>query len=348
MARNSELIRQWEILRDIDGARNGITIAKLAAMRGVHQRTIRRDIDALNYAGFPLRDEKVNGTTMWKLSERPFRGLEQTGLGVVELCALYFSRTMLATLAGTPYQDDVDRAFGKLTRALPESCRKFLDSLPAIVKAKAVGRKKQDARKTKDILTRATDAIMNTRRVTMRYFSKSSRRAKEYLLEPLRVSYADGGVYLTGWVPEYKEMRNFAVERIQTLAVGGDQFTPRPLPSEPFADSIGVNSGTPERVEIEFTPETADYIAEREWHRSQQVEERADGSVLLRLDVCVDRPLRTWVLGFGPQARVLTPQALAYDIAAALDAARGRYPQPKPRMARMSLGDKPARRARTS
>lgn len=54
MARNSELVRQWEILRDIDCARNGIAIPKLAAMRHVHQRTIRCDIDALCRAGFPL------------------------------------------------------------------------------------------------------------------------------------------------------------------------------------------------------------------------------------------------------------------------------------------------------
>src|SRR5690606_38613547 len=41
MARNQELVRQWQILRDIDSARHGVSIAKLAALRGVHERTIR-------------------------------------------------------------------------------------------------------------------------------------------------------------------------------------------------------------------------------------------------------------------------------------------------------------------
>ena len=53
MARSSEVVRQWEILREIDGARNGITVGKLAAARGVCERTIRRDLDALARAGFP-------------------------------------------------------------------------------------------------------------------------------------------------------------------------------------------------------------------------------------------------------------------------------------------------------
>ena len=62
MARNSELVRQWETLRDIDSARTGIAIARLAEKRKVHPRTIRRDLDALVRAGFPLYDEKTNGT----------------------------------------------------------------------------------------------------------------------------------------------------------------------------------------------------------------------------------------------------------------------------------------------
>ena len=147
MARNNELVRQWEILRAIDGARNGIAIAKLASERGVHQRTIRRDIDALGRAGFPLYDEKVNGTSMWKLRCRPFTRLEETGLGLMELCALYFSRTMMDRLAGAPLQDDAERAFAKLERALPLASRKFLDQLPRALQTKAGGHKKHDERK---------------------------------------------------------------------------------------------------------------------------------------------------------------------------------------------------------
>jgi predicted DNA-binding transcriptional regulator YafY len=60
MARSSEVVRQWEILRAIDGVRHGIGVAKLAAELGVHTRTIRRDLDALARAGFPLFDDKTN------------------------------------------------------------------------------------------------------------------------------------------------------------------------------------------------------------------------------------------------------------------------------------------------
>ena len=99
--RNAEVIRQWKILKTIEAGRFTST-ARLGAAYGVTERTIRRDIEALCTAGFSLYDEKINGTSMWKLRAKPFRALEETGLSVTELCALYFSRSMIAALTGAP------------------------------------------------------------------------------------------------------------------------------------------------------------------------------------------------------------------------------------------------------
>ena len=280
----------------------------------VHQRTIRRDLDALCASGFPLRDEKINGSTVWKLETSRSGRWKQTGLGLIELCALYFSRTLLTTMAGAPLGEDAERAFVKIEKALPVSCRKFLDNLPVLLKARVAGRKKQDDKKVREHMTRALDASLTHRRITMRYHSHASARTRDYVVEPLRIAYADGGIYLTGWVPEYGELRTFAAERIKTLAVMDEHFEPRPLPAEPFANSLGVHTGAAERVEIELDAQTADYVSSREWHESQTFETRADGTVLMRLDVSIDRPLRRWILGFGADARVVAPAHLAQEM----------------------------------
>ena len=132
-------------------------------MHGVHQRTIRRDLEALCRAGFPLYDDEVNATRMWKLREKPFKRLEG-GLGLVELCVLYLGRSMIATLGGMAFQDDIDRALGKVEAALPPGCRHFLEQLPAMVMSKATGRKKQDEKKLREILARLVDAALLHRR----------------------------------------------------------------------------------------------------------------------------------------------------------------------------------------
>ena len=213
---------------------------KLAALRGVHERTIRRDLGALERAGFPIYDDRTNGTPMWKLRQKPFSRLEETGLGIIELSALYFSRTLIETLAGAPLRDDLERAFVKLERALPPGCRLFLDRLPALLKAKVSGRKIRDEKKVQEVMTRAVDAALRRRRISMRYASVSSARTKDYIVEPLRLAYAFGGIYLQAFVPEYGEVRTFSVERIRTLGILDEQFEPRAMPVEPFADSIGV------------------------------------------------------------------------------------------------------------
>ena len=49
------------------------------------------------------------------------------------------------------------------------------------------------------------------------------------------------------------------------------------------------------------------------------------GGVTLALDVCLDRALHSWILSFGPFARVLAPDALAREIAEQFEEARARY-----------------------
>src|SRR5262249_58982064 len=103
-------------------------------------------------------------------------------------------------------------------------------------------------------------------------------------------------------------------------------FTPiEHLPDEAFPHSLGVHSGPPERVEIEFQPTVVDYVRAREWHQSQQLRETAGGGVVMRLDVCLDRALSSWILSFGPFARVIAPERLAHEIAAQFEEARAQY-----------------------
>ena len=291
MARNSEVIRQWQVLRSIDSVRNGITVPKLAAEHGVHARAIRRDLEALCRAGFPLTGTKVNGTSMWRLSDRPFHRLHELGLGLTELCALYFSRSLLNTLGSTLLLDEAEHAFAKIERALPARCRTFVDRLPRILQAKTRERKKQDDRRFREIPARVLDATLLHRRATMRYASVSSRRTKEYVIEAQRIAYADGNIYVIGWIPEYGGMRTFAAERIQTFALQDETFEPRALPATPFGDSLGVHTGRPETVVIEFNADAAAYVRTREWHPSQLIEDRDDGGAVLTMQVCNDHAL---------------------------------------------------------
>jgi predicted DNA-binding transcriptional regulator YafY len=326
--RSAEVVRQWTILREIERARTaGVTIDELAALCDVTTRTIRRDLQALEEAGFPLFDDKGrdDGKTRWLVNGQAFKGLS-AGLTVSELCALYFSRTLLESLSGTPFREEVESAFEKLSSALTPHMRQFLDQLPRVIATKAdPARRKEDPRQQR-FIARALEATLHLRQATILYHSKSSDRTKTYLVHPYRLAYAQGGLYLLAYVPEYSEVRTFAVERLQEISLLEERFTPiEELPDAAFPHSLGVHSGPPERVEIEFQPAVADYVRSREWHTSQALHDDPDGGVRMTLDVCLDRALQSWILSFGPFARVVAPQALAKAIAEQFEEARARY-----------------------
>ena len=331
MPRNAEVIRQWTILREVEQARGvGLTIDQLAPLCGVTTRTIRRDLQALEEAGFPLFDDRSHedGRTRWKLNGQALRGLA-AGLTVSELCALYFSRTLVEALAAMPFRDDVETAFEKLGAVLTPHMRQCLDQLPRVIATKPDPMRRRpegDSRKQQQITARALEATLHMRQAQVTYYSRSSDRTKSYLMHPYRLAYAQGGLYLLAYVPEYQEVRTFAIERVQDISLLEERFTPiEDLPDTAFPHSLGVHSGPPERVEIEFEPAVVDYLRAHEWHPSQKIEESQDGRVLMTLHVCLDRALEGWILSFGPFALVRAPEALARSIADQFEEARAKY-----------------------
>ncbi len=330
MPRNAEVIRQWTILREIESARAaGVTIDELAVLCAVSTRTIRRDLQALEAAGFPLFDDRSgdDGKTRWSINGQAFKGLS-VGLTLSELCALHFSRTLLESLSGTPFRTDVERAFDKLGAALTPHMRGFLDQLPRVIATKADPQRRRpgDEERMQRVMARAVEATLYHRQATFTYHSKSSDRTKTYLVHPYRLAHAQGGMYLIAFVPEYHEVRTFAAERVSDISLLEERFEPpAEMPDQAFPHSLGVHSGPPERIALAFAAGVADYVRSREWHRSQRLAPRPDGGVHMTLDVCRDQALSAWILSFGPAVRVLDPADLAREIAGALQEAAARY-----------------------
>jgi predicted DNA-binding transcriptional regulator YafY len=328
VARNAEVVRQWTILREIERSRSsGVTIDDLATLCDVTTRTIRRDLQALEEAGFPVYDDRSHddGRTRWRLNGQALRGLA-AGLTVSELCALYFSRTLLESLAGTPFRADLESAFDKLGAALTPHMQRFLDQLPRVIATKADLARPVDLADRQPLVAKALEATIHHRQARITYHSTSSDRTKVYLVHPYRLAYAQGALYLLAFVPEYGEVRTFAVDRLQSVSLLEERFVPADdVPDGAFAHSLGVHSGPPEHVEVDFAPSTARYIRSREWHPSQRLDDLPDGGVRLTLEVCVDRALRQWVLGFGAAARVASPASLAAELASEHDRAHAQY-----------------------
>jgi proteasome accessory factor B len=323
--RNQEVIRQWKILHALESSRHGVAIDSLAGELEVTTRTIRRDLAALQEAGFPLFDQRDDeGRVRWRLDGHAFKALESS-FTLAEMCALYLSRNLLESVAGSPFQRELTMAFARLEQMLTPRMRQFLDRLPSVLAAKpAPGARQPHA--SVEVVSRLLEATLHFRVASMRYHSVSSGREKPYVVHPYRLAFAQGGLYLLAYVPEYGDVRTFAIDRVRSVSLEKQTFTPKAnMEGDAFSNSLGVNTGPAAPVEIEFDASVAPYVRPRIWHTSQQLRELADGRVMLSMRVCHDWALRSWILGWGSSAKVVAPASLAAEIAGDLRASLKRY-----------------------
>ena len=163
--------------------------------------------------------------------------------------------------------------------------------------------------------------------VRIRYRTGRTGAVSSRTLDPYRVWYRSGGLYVVGHDHKSRELRTFAVDRITRIdstahrfAVAADFDFERYIGS-----SFGVIAEPATRVRILFDARWAGYIAERTWHPSQKLAPREHGRVELAMEVGGVDELRTWILSFGDGALVLEPAALRDAVTRELAGALARY-----------------------
>ncbi len=323
MGRNAQLIRQWAILKQIETNR-WTTISDMAGHHIVSTKTIRRDLAALMEAGFPLYDERYDGKVYWRLNEE-YKGLPLASLSLSETAALYFSKKLVINLAAPPFSNDIASAFKKIESALPEKNIKFLDSLDSMISVRADAPK--DLEHSKHTIKILMEAISEEVRAKMQYFSVHSQQKKTYTIHPYRLMYLCGGMYLFAYVEEYKQIRTFAIERIESIEKTRDEFEKPPdFSVESYLESaFGVVKEDPFDVEIIFNKDIAEYVRSRVWHPSQQVREIGGGRINMKMHVGGEFELGSWILSFGPSAVVVSPERLRRRVEAELSRALDNY-----------------------
>ncbi|HEU5151209.1 MAG TPA: WYL domain-containing protein [Iamia sp.] len=163
-------------------------------------------------------------------------------------------------------------------------------------------------------------AVTERRAATFRY------RDEERVVHPQRLRFTRGRWYLDAFDTTRDGDRLFRLDRIQgDVAVGErDAFPARARgPVDDMLDAPwALGDGPAQEVRIRFTPARAE-AARRAAPRGRATVED-DGSLVLALDVRMVPALRTFVLGFGEDAEVLSPPAVRADIVAWLEAIAAR------------------------
>jgi predicted DNA-binding transcriptional regulator YafY len=313
MPRNDQAIRQLVILNKLEASRHGLTLGQLAeaidpaATR--HPRTLRRDLAAIESAGWPVLTERFDGQVRWKLLEGS-RNIPALRLSPSELMAQAVSRRLIAPLEGTELHASLQSALGKASAALPPQGLELAQQLEHTFSVGLGPHKRY--RHHREVVERVTQAIVHKTRIQMRYDSASRGKITRREVDPYRLWYASGGLYLVGYCHLRKEPRMFAVERIKSVTPTDFPYQiPLHFDFDAFVeDSLTVMRGPRMTVELEFNKPTAAWAKDRVWHPSQQLKRLSKGRMQMTFSLADSREVVGWVLSFGSGVRVVQPDSL--------------------------------------
>ena len=307
--RNAEVIRQWQILQEIESRRTGVTIHELSKLVKVTTRTIRRDLQALQESGFAIYDEGgEHETKRWRLEVQPFRAVPGRADGRRRRGALPEPLDRGRPVGLAALRVRLRAAFDKIEKSLNPRMREFRRRCRQVISAKAAPG--STTNRIVDATRRLLDATRERREVEMVFLRQQPRQDLSRPAIP-PVARTRQRV-LVAWVPAYDAFRTFAVERVERLSVTDETFRhTRQLPDDPFGSSMGVFTGRPGdgggRVRRA-------HGAGRPWTHVALVAARR-GSARRRgapHDGRLDRPgAEELDLGFGASIRVLRPASLA-------------------------------------
>jgi predicted DNA-binding transcriptional regulator YafY len=313
MARGDQLGRQWKIIRSLIASKRGKSVQDLASELSCHSRTVYRDLEALQVAGFPVYTERKNQKNYWSLMESAKHQIP-IPFNITELMALYFSSDMLKMLKNTLFYDSLESLFQKIKATLPPEYITYLRHVESSLKVDLKPTK--DYSQFREIIDQINKAILNRRHVRITYFVMSRKKTSQRVVAPYKLWFFDGTFYVLGFCHLRKDIRLFAVDRIRKMVLTDTTFE---IPQDfdiknLLRDSFGAFLGDPVQVAIHFSPRVAGYIDEKIWHESQVVEKQKDGSLIFKAEIAGTEEIKFWILRWGKDAVVLKPDSLREEI----------------------------------
>ena len=324
MARGDQLARQWKIIQSLISSQQGKSVSDLAGALHCHTRTIYRDLEALQAAGFPVYTDRAGGRNLWSLLDTARHSIP-IPFSLPELMALYFSRGMMMVLKDTVFYDSLESLFDKIKSTLPPEYISYLGQIEDSLEVRAKPYKQYG--KIMEIIEKVSQAAINKKLIEIVYYTMSRKSQTRRKIAPYKIWFFDGTFYLIADCGLREDIRIFALDRIKQLEITDEAFeTPEDFNIDEFMkSSFGVFHGEPIRVRIWFASDIAEYIGEKIWHASQRIESQDDGSIIFEAEVAGTEEIKYWVLKWGAKARVMAPDSLREETRGEVEAMLANY-----------------------
>ena len=281
------------------------TRPRLAERFEVNKATIQRDIDLLREMGIAIVPCGKQGYEMISDFFLPALNLD-----FEEALALVTAASFYRAAEGKQAIEVINRTIHKITSALPKQASDILNRVAPQIEVPH--RQMSEIDETHPYKEELYRAIRKRRSVAIEYNSFSSRKKIRHRLSPYAVLFRKRAWYVIGLSEKFNQVLTFRINRINTLSITQLEYTiPTDFSVQRYlAKSWDVMLGPDTHVVILFARRIAPLIREVNWHSTQQIQERSNGTLRFEVTVAGWHEIGWWVLGWGHEAKVIKPKAL--------------------------------------
>jgi proteasome accessory factor B len=290
-------------------ASRACTIKELAQDFAISARQVRRDLAEVEAEGHPLTSSDDAGEKTWQLP-LGYKGLPPVTLTRYELMSLQMARSYLGHLKNTPFIEDLDAVIAKVTTSLPAKTANHLERIVQVFAPLQRGTRAYAEKN--DLLRQLRTALLLQLTVELTYKKPDANKTSVYRVDPYTLVMYDHGLYLAGYSHRSHAERLFAVDRINQITLTEERFEiPGSYSStKRYADQFGLIEELPQEVRVWFSRDVAHLMRERQWHPTQRIKKLKNGSVEVTFHAGGLDEIAWWVLGWGKEAKVLSPPKL--------------------------------------
>jgi len=288
-----------------------VTLETLKREFGVGERTIFRDLAKLKSSGVEIYfDRKLKRFVM--AANCLMQPLQLTGEEAIALTALC---NQIAGSDQIAFTRPAYQAMQKIRAQLPEAVRSEADAAASHVRIQTERSATADGHA--DVYDRMREAIATRTAVECEYETPGRLSRGVFEFHPYTLFFGVRAWYAVGLHGRYGEVRMLKLGRFSRVSATPRRYDiPEKFSLERFLGNAWrmIKGQTDHEVELLFSPPFAETIAETNWHRTQEIEEHANGTTTFRCTVSGLDEIKWWVLGMGPACTVIGPAELRTEV----------------------------------
>lgn len=296
--RSERLVKLLELLH----TQAGMEASALARTCGISERTLRRDLEALTAAGFPVYFD---------------HGYRLAAPGALPAITLTVDEALALRVAAQRVSRQAEPAAARALANVTEKLQQALATQPPDAPPERqmdLALSLRDPR-AEAVVTTLAKAIAERRSVKLAYQLSARRETRLRGADPYRLLPASTGMVLLAYCHDRRRILRIPVAQLQDASILRRRF--RPVPArllERHLHQGGAEPSGPHVVRLACRPPLVDTLRQHPPVGTLQVEEGPGGSVILAVAILRTADLLSWILACGDAIEVLSPAALRQEI----------------------------------